>query len=120
MFILTIKMRKSPFDESTSHHPHQELVKGVTTELGASNLALFQITEWYENILMLSVIALFIINKNPWSIPAAILVVLAAYFLEILIDNTSARMKSGKMLELSWAVTIAAAGVNLLILILVR
>ena len=29
-------------------------------------------------------------------------------------------MKSGKMLELSWAVTIAAAGVNLLILILVR
>jgi len=120
LFILTIKMRKSPFDESTSHHPHQELVKGVTTELGASNLALFQITEWYENILMLSVIALFIINKNPWSIPAAILVVLAAYFLEILIDNTSARMKSGKMLELSWAVTIAAAGVNLLILILVR
>ncbi|HCE74051.1 MAG TPA: Ech hydrogenase subunit EchB [Lachnospiraceae bacterium] len=120
LFILTIKMRKSPFDESTSHHPHQELVKGVTTELGALNLALFQITEWYENILMLSVIALFIINKNPWSIPAAILVVLAAYFLEILIDNTSARMKSGKMLELSWAVTIAAAGVNLLILILVR
>ena len=88
--------------------------------LGGSNLALFQITEWYENILMLSVVALFILNKNPWSIPAAILVVLAAYFLEILIDNTSARMKSGKMLELSWAVTIAAAGVNLLILILVR
>ncbi len=120
LFILTIKMRKSPFDESTSHHPHQELVKGVTTELGGSNLALFQITEWYENVLMLSVVALFILNKNPWSILCAVLVVLATYFLEILIDNTSARMKSQKMLQLSWAVTIAAAGVNLVILILVR
>lgn len=120
LFILTIKMRKSPFDESTSHHPHQELVKGVTTELGGGNLALFQITEWYENVLMLSVVALFILNKNPWSIPCAVLVVLGTYFLEILIDNTSARMRSQKMLQLSWAVTIAAAGINLLILILVR
>ena len=120
LFILTIKMRKSPFDESTSHHPHQELVKGVTTELGGGNLALFQITEWYENVLMLSVVALFILNRNPWSILCAVLVVLGTYFLEILIDITSARMKSQKMLQLSWAVTIIAAGVNLLILILVR
>ena len=120
LFILTIKMRKSPFDESTSHHPHQELVKGVTTELGGGNLALFQITEWYENVLMLSVVALFILNRNPWSILCAVLVVLGTYFLEILIDNTSARMRSQKMLQLSWAVTIAAAGINLVILILVR
>ena len=28
-FSLTIKMRKSPFDISTSHHPHQELVNGT-------------------------------------------------------------------------------------------
>lgn len=33
MFILTIKLRKSPFDLSYSHHAHQELVKGVTTEM---------------------------------------------------------------------------------------
>ena len=30
MFVLTIKLRKSPFDLSYSHHAHQELVKGVT------------------------------------------------------------------------------------------
>ena len=29
MFILTIKLRKSPFDISTSHHAHQEIVKGL-------------------------------------------------------------------------------------------
>lgn len=28
MFVLTIKLRKSPFDLSYSHHAHQELVKG--------------------------------------------------------------------------------------------
>ncbi len=32
LFILTIKLRKSPFDLSMSHHAHQELVKGMTTE----------------------------------------------------------------------------------------
>lgn len=120
VFILTIKMRKSPFDESASHHPHQELVKGVTTEMGAMNLALFQITEWYENILLMGVVALFIVNRNPWSIPGAFLVVLGTYFLEILIDNTSARIKWGKMLQLAWVVTIVAAGVNLLVLMIVR
>ena len=31
-FILTIKLRKSPFDLSMSHHAHQELVRGLTTE----------------------------------------------------------------------------------------
>ncbi|MFA6290898.1 MAG: NADH-quinone oxidoreductase subunit H, partial [Victivallales bacterium] len=32
LFILTIKLRKSPFDLSTSHHAHQEIAKGITTE----------------------------------------------------------------------------------------
>lgn len=119
VFILTIKMRKSPFDSAQSHHPHQELVKGLTTEMGAKNLAYFQITEWYETILMLSVEALFIINKNPWSYLAAVLVILATYFLEVLIDNTSARMKWQDMLKLSWIVTLLAGGVNLMVLMLI-
>ncbi|SHI12863.1 ech hydrogenase subunit B [Butyrivibrio fibrisolvens DSM 3071] len=119
VFILTIKMRKSPFDSAQSHHPHQELVKGLTTEMGAKNLAYFQITEWYETMLMLSVEALFIINKNPWSYLAAVLVILATYFLEILIDNTSARMKWKDMLKLSWFITLLAGGVNLMVLMLI-
>ncbi|MDR0434649.1 MAG: NADH-quinone oxidoreductase subunit H, partial [Gracilibacteraceae bacterium] len=32
LFILTIKFRKSPFDISMSHHAHQEIVRGLTTE----------------------------------------------------------------------------------------
>ena len=120
VFILTIKMRKSPFDLSTSHHPHQEMVKGVTTEMGAENLALFQISEWYETVFLMGVVALFFINENPISYVVALVAVLAVYFLEILIDNTSARVKWHFMFKLAWTVTLFAAGTNLIILTLAK
>lgn len=119
VFILTIKMRKSPFDISTSHHAHQELVKGLTTEMGAWNLGLFMVAEWYENVFLMGVVAIFIVNSSPVSVLAAIAVVLAVYFLEILIDNSSARLKWEQMLTITWMVTLFTAGVNLLVLMLV-
>ena len=120
VFILTIKMRKSPFDTSTSHHAHQELVKGLTTEMGARNLAIFQVTEWYETVFLMGVVGLYLINSNPMSIIGAIICILVVYFLEILIDNSSARMKWEDMLRITWIFTLFTAGVNLLVLMLIR
>ncbi len=120
VFILTIKMRKSPFDTATSHHMHQELVKGLTTEMGARNLAIFQVTEWYENVFLMGVVGLYLVNSNPISIIWAVIIILAVYFLEILIDNTSARMKWQDMLKITWMFTLFTAGVNLLVLMLVK
>ena len=120
VFILTIKMRKSPFDTSTSHHMHQELVKGLTTEMGARNLAIFQVTEWYENVFLMGVVGLYLVNSNPTSIIWAIVAICLVYFLEILIDNTSARMKWEKMLSITWIFTLFTAGVNLLVLMLIK
>lgn len=119
VFILTIKLRKSPFDLSASHHPHQELVKGITTEMGSNNLAIFTITEWYEKIFLLGVVGLFFVNSNPISYAVAVVAILAVCFLETLIDNTCARVKWDVMLKSSWIVTLLAAGVNLLILMLI-
>ena len=116
VFILTIKMRKSPFDISTSHHPNQEIVKGITSEIGAKNLAVYTLAEWYETVFLMGMVAMFVINKNPWSILAAVLTAFVVYFLEILIDNSSARVKSDLMIKLSWTVTLVAAGGNLLVL----
>ncbi|MBE5929089.1 MAG: NADH-quinone oxidoreductase subunit H [Lachnospiraceae bacterium] len=116
LYILTIKFRKSPFDLSTSHHAHQELVKGITTELSGKTFAILEITHWYENVMLLGVVALFILNSSVWSIPVAIVVCLLAYFLEILIDNTCARVKWDFMLKSAWIVTIIFGTVNLLIL----
>ncbi|HAJ73821.1 MAG TPA: Ech hydrogenase subunit EchB [Lachnospiraceae bacterium] len=119
VFIMTIKMRKSPFDTATSHHMHQELVKGLTTEMGAGNLAMFQVTEWYENVFLLGVVALFVLNSQWWSIIAAIVLVVIVYFAEILIDNTNARLKWQQMLKITWIFTLCTAGVNLLVLMLI-
>ena len=120
VFCLTIKLRKSPFDTSTSRHPHQELVKGLTTEMGARNLAFYTITEWYEIVFLMAVVALFIINSNPLSYVAAVIVVALVYFLEILIDNSSARIKWEKMIIMAWTCTLVFAGVNMIILMLIK
>ncbi len=116
VFILSIKLRKSPFDLSTSHHAHQELVKGVTTELSGGMFALIEVAHWYENVFLLGVTALFIINSSWWSIPAAILVCAVTWFLEILIDNTCARVKWDVMFKVVWTVTMILGAVNIFML----
>ena len=120
MFITAIKMRKSPFDLSTSHHAHQEMVKGLTTEMAGPTLAIMNIAEYYEMILMLGIVAIFFINENWWSWPLAVAACLIVYFLEILWDNISARVKWKTLLVSCWVVTLLTGGLNLLILMLVK
>ena len=64
MFTAAIKFRKSPFDLSTSHHAHQEMVKGITTEMSGTTLAIMNIAEYYEMILLLGIFCLFFINST--------------------------------------------------------
>lgn len=120
VFILTIKFRKSPFDLSTTHHAHQEVVKGVTTEMVGVEYAFTTVTEWYENIFLYGVVGLFFVNNNPVSYVVAVIAVLVVFFVEILIDNTSARVKWQLMLKLAWGVTLVMGGLNLFILELIR
>lgn len=120
LFITAIKLRKSPFDLSTSHHAHQEMVKGLTTEMAGPTLAIMEIAEYYEKVLLLGIVGLFIVNKNPISWPIAVAVCLIFYFLEILWDNVSARVKWKTMLGSCWVVTLLAGGLNLLILMLIK
>ena len=116
VFILTIKLRKSPFDISTSHHAHQEIVKGITTEYSGRILALTDIAHWYETVFYLGIVALFFIYTAKWSWIFAVIMCAAVYFLEILIDNTNARVKWQKMIKVTWIVTLIFGFLNLLIL----
>ena len=120
VFILTIKFRKSPFDISTSHHAHQEVIKGVTSEMVGKEYAMVTIAEWYENAILLGIVGLFFISSNPLTFIGAVIAILAVWFLELLIDNTSARVKWQLMLKLAWGVTIVAAGMNLFLLEIIR
>ena len=120
MFVTAIKLRKSPFDLSTSHHAHQEMVKGLTTEMAGPALAVMNIAEYYEMTMMLGLVALFFINSNPLSWPVAVAACLLVYFLEILWDNVSARVKWKTLLDSCWVVTLLTGGLNGLILMLIR
>ena len=120
LYILTIKFRKSPFDLSTSHHAHQEMVRGLTTEISGNILGLVELSHWYENIFLLGVVALFLLDANWWSVPVAIAVCFGAYFLEILIDNVFPRVKWQSMLKSAWLVTLVAGVTNFMVLVLVK
>ena len=111
-YVLTIKLRKSPFDLSTSHHAHQELVKGLTTEFAGPSLALIEIVHWYETILLLAMIYLFF----GFCPIAGVLVCLFIYLIEIFIDNLNARIKWELMLKSAWVVTLICGVGNLLVL----
>ncbi|HAM14759.1 MAG TPA: Ech hydrogenase subunit EchB [Eggerthellaceae bacterium] len=116
MFILTIKLRKSPFDLSTSHHAHQEIVQGTTTEMSGKTLAKVEIMHWCETVLFLGWTGMFFVWGNPASILLAIMAALAAWFFEIWIDNNFARVKWQAMLKWAWIVAFVCGGVNIAIL----
>ncbi|MGA3113188.1 MAG: complex I subunit 1 family protein [Syntrophobacteraceae bacterium] len=116
LYVLTIKMRKSPFDISTSHHAHQEIVKGITTEYSGPFLALYHLAEWYEIVLVLGVIVLF--WANPLWI--GLLIAFAAFLLELVVDNIAARMTARWMVRLSWSVGLILGILNIAYLYIMK
>ncbi len=109
-FALTIKLRKSPFDISASHHAHQEIVRGVYTEYSGPYLAVVELAHWFEIVLILGLVSLF------WSTSLTGMVLLLAitYFAEILVDNTTSRMTWRWMLGSAWALGLTLSLINLI------
>lgn len=109
-FALTIKLRKSPFDISGSHHAHQEIVRGVYTEYSGPTLAIVELAHWFEIVLVLGLVSLF------WSTSLTGMIVLIAltYLAEILVDNTTSRMTWRWMLSSAWLAGIGLSLINLL------
>lgn len=116
VFILTIKMRKSPFDLSMSHHAHQELVAGLKTEFSGKTLAMVEIAHWYENIFLLGFVFLFFANGTILGTVIGAVVCLVTYFFETFIDNNFARMKWNVALNSSWLVAITLGMINIVVL----
>jgi ech hydrogenase subunit B len=110
LYILTIKLRKSPFDFATSHHGHQELIKGITTEFSGTQLALLELTDWYDLVILLGLIALFF-AQPLW---VGIVIALGAYILEMIIDNICARVTWPLMVKATWVIGAGTALVNVI------
>jgi ech hydrogenase subunit B len=109
-YALTIKLRKSPFDLSTSHHGHQEIVKGLLTDYSGPLLAFIEIGHWFDVVLLLGLCALF--WATNWT--GMVLLVALTYAAEIVIDNVAARLSWRWMLGYVWAMGLTLSVVNLI------
>ena len=118
LFILTMKFRKSPFDLSMSHHAHQELVRGMTTEFVGRTMGWIEISHWYENVFLLGFVFLFFANGTWYGWIIGIVVAILAYFLEVQIDNCFARMKWQFAFKSAWIVAVVLGVINLFVLYL--
>jgi ech hydrogenase subunit B len=110
VFVLMMKLRKSPFDISTSHHAHQELVMGLTADMGGPALGLVELAHWYESVYLYALVLLFF--GSNWIV--AIIGVSFTFSLIIFLDNVTARMKWGLVISLAWLVTLVAGAGNLI------
>ena len=119
-FILIIKLRKSPFDFSTSHHAHQEMVKGLTQDIAGSVLGILELGEVYEEVFLMAIVMLFFICRNPISYVVGAVVSLLVFFIMIVIDNVFPRVRWENMLISTWGVTLSLAGSNFLILTMLK
>ena len=116
LFILTLKFRKSPFDLSMSHHAHQELVRGVTTEFVGRTMGWVEISHWYENVFLLGFVFLFFANGTAWGWVIGIVVAILTYFFEVFIDNCFARMKWQFAFKSAWVIAVVLGMINLFVL----
>ncbi len=110
--VLLIKLRKSPFDISSSGHAHQEIVSGIHTDYSGPQLALLEVGHWLEVVLLLGITSLFWTSQTTTFLGVGLLLI-ETYFVEILIDNICARMTWGWMLRTSLYMGMVLALVNI-------
>ena len=118
LFGLTMKLRKSPFDLSLSHHAHQDIVRGMATEFSGRTYASLEIAHWYESIMLLGMMALFFADGTWVGAVVGIIISLLAWILETWIDNGFARMKWQTALKSGWVVGLILGVGNVAVLLL--
>lgn len=119
VLMLTIKLRKSPFDLSMSHHAHQDLVRGLSTEFSGRTYAALEVSHWFESVMLLGMVALFFMNGGWLGLIVGIIVALLVWILEIWIDNGFARMKWQTVIRYGWAVALVLGLGNIAVLLVV-
>ena len=110
LFVIAIEFEKSPFDVASSHHAHQEIVKGTTLEFSGPFLGLIEIAHAYEMAMFFGLMVAF------WhtSLIMGILLALFGFILVLLMDNVCARLTSGWMVRFMWTIPLTLSLANLI------
>lgn len=107
---VAIEFEKSPFDLASSHHAHQEIVKGVTLEYSGPFLGLIEIAHFYEIAFFFGLMMAF------WhtNIIVGFLLASAGMTFMTVLDNSFARLTPHWMLRFMWTVPLSMALANLI------
>lgn len=110
LVVIAIKLQKSPFDIATSHHAHQEIIKGLTIEYSGPYLAIIEIAHLYEIALLFYLVMLF------WASNLILggLLALAVFFLMTVVDNAFARLTTIWTFRFMWTGALVLALTNVL------
>jgi formate hydrogenlyase subunit 4 len=110
LFVIAIEFEKSPFDVASSHHAHQEIVKGTTLEFSGPFLGLIEVAHAYEMAMLFGLMVAF------WhtSLIMGILLALFGFILVLLMDNVCARLTSGWMVRFMWTIPLTLSLANLI------
>lgn len=114
LFIMSIKFKKSPFDFSSSHHAHQELVKGMFTDFSGPTMGIIEFAHWYEYVFLSGL--MFIFWKQNFIMGT--ILSLFTFFFVIIIDNITARLSWEWMLKVTWTIIVGLSIVNIVFLYL--
>lgn len=116
---LTIKLRKSPFDLSMSHHAHQDLVRGLPTEFSGRTFAMLEVSHWLESVMVLGMVALFLADGTWSGVALGMTAAALVWAIEIWVDNGFARMKWQTALKFGWVVALALGLSNIAVLLVI-
>lgn len=111
-FVILLRLRKSPYDISTSEHAHQELVKGVTTSFSGKNLAKVEIAHWFELVILVSLAILFFTHLLVFSA----IMIIVCFSLLLIIDNVFPRVTWKMTMKSIWLITLFLGVLNLVLL----
>lgn len=109
IFVVLVKLRKSPFDIAASHHMHQEVVRGVYTDYAGRDFALLEIAHWADVTVVLWICS-FLWATGPLQMLAVAFITL---MIALIIDNISARLTWRTMLKRVAPITLILAIANL-------
>ncbi len=116
LLIYTVKSRTSPFDLSFSSDPAGKQIKGITSAFPGKTLALIELANWYETILMLGFVFLFFSNGTIWGRVVGAAAAILVYFLRVFVNNCSASTKWDFVVKIAWGAAAALGAANLFLL----
>ena len=111
LMVIPIKVKKSPFDVVEAH---QEIVGGVEVEYSGLFYEFMYMARFMEYLFIYSFVYLFG-GASHW---LGALLVAIAFLLVNLVDNATARVRTGDMLGIIYKVTMVLAVVNIVWIVL--